>query len=44
MPLTQPNHDLKRDLQGISSGLKCSTVALKKIKQKIGGNKIIIRH
>ena len=36
--------DLKRDLQGISSDLKCSTVTLKKIKHKIGGNNIIIRH
>ncbi|KOX63829.1 hypothetical protein AA303_17160 [Pseudomonas psychrophila] len=35
MPLTQPNHDLKRDLQGIASDLKWSAVELKRIAERL---------
>ena len=35
MPLTQPNHDLKRDLQGIPSDLKWSAVELKRIAERL---------
>ena len=33
MPLTQPNHDLKRDLQGIASDLKWSSFELRGIAE-----------
>ncbi|WP_321837859.1 hypothetical protein [Pseudomonas kulmbachensis] len=35
MPLTQPNQDLKRDLQGIASDLKWSAVELKRIAERL---------
>ena len=35
MPLTQHNHDLKRDLQGIASDLKWSAVELKRIAERL---------
>ena len=35
MPLTQPNHDLKRDLQGIASDLKWSVVELMRIAERL---------
>lgn len=35
MPLTQPNHDLKCDLQGIASDLKWSAVELKRIAERL---------
>ena len=34
MPLTQPNHDLKRDLQGIASDLKWSALELGPIAER----------
>ena len=35
MPLTQPSHDLKRDLQGIASDLKWSAIELKRIAERL---------
>ena len=35
MSLTQPNQDLKRDLQGIASDLKWSAVELKRIAERL---------
>ncbi|MFW9086979.1 hypothetical protein ACOI7N_20800 [Pseudomonas sp. P2758] len=35
MPLTKPNQELKRDLQGISSDLKWSAVELKRIAERL---------
>ena len=35
MPLTKPNQDLKRDLQGIASDLKWSAVELKRIAERL---------
>ena len=35
MPLTQPSHDQKRDLQGIASDLKWSAVELKRIAERL---------
>lgn len=42
MPLTNPNQDLKRDLQGIASDLKWSAVELKRIAERLSlaGNEI----
>ena len=42
MSLTQPNQDLKRDLQGIASDLKWSAVELKRIAERLGqaGNEL----
>lgn len=35
MPLTKPNQDLKRDLQGIASDLKWSAVELMRIAERL---------
>ena len=35
MSLTQPNQDLKRNLQGIASDLKWSAVELKRIAERL---------
>lgn len=35
MPLTKPNQELKRDLQGIASDLKWSAVELKRIAERL---------
>jgi hypothetical protein len=35
MPLTKPNQDLKRDLQGIASDLKWSAVELLRIAERL---------
>ena len=35
MPLTQPNYDLKRDLQGIASDIKWSAVELMRIADRL---------
>lgn len=35
MPLTKPNQDLKRDLQGVSSDLKWSAVELVRIAERL---------
>lgn len=35
MPLTKPNQDLRRDLQGLASDLKWSAVELKRIAERI---------
>ena len=35
MPLSQPNQDLKRDLQGIASDLKWSAVELARIAERL---------
>lgn len=35
MTLTKPNQDLKRDLQGIASDLKWSTVELMRIAERL---------
>lgn len=35
MPLTNPNQDLKRDLQGIASDLKWSAVELMRIAERL---------
>ena len=35
MPLTKPNHDLKRDLKGVSSDLKWSAVELVRIAERL---------
>ena len=35
MPLTNPNQDLKRDLQGIASDLKWSAVELLRIAERL---------
>ena len=35
MPLTKPNQDLKRDLQGVSSDLKWSAVELIRIAERL---------
>ena len=35
MRLTQPNHDLQRDLQGIASDLKWSVVELMRIAERL---------
>ncbi|WP_235972447.1 hypothetical protein [Pseudomonas paraversuta] len=35
MPLSQPNQNLKRDLQGIASDLKWSAVELKRIAERL---------
>lgn len=35
MPLTEPNQDLKRDLQGIASDLKSSAVELIRIAERL---------
>lgn len=42
MPLTKPNQDLKRDLQGIASDLKWSAVELKRIAERLtlAGNEL----
>ena len=42
MSLTQPNQDLKRDLQGIASDLKWSAVELKRIADRLSqaGNEL----
>lgn len=40
MPLTKPNQDLKRDLQGVASDLKWSAVELMRVAERLslGGN------
>jgi hypothetical protein len=35
MPLTKPNQDLKRDLQGVASDLKWSAVELVRIAERL---------
>ncbi|MBD8669806.1 hypothetical protein OQ519_25145 [Pseudomonas lurida] len=35
MPLTKPNQDLKRDLQGVASDLKWSAVELMRIAERL---------
>ena len=35
MPLTMPNQDLKRDLQGVASDLKWSAVELVRIAERL---------
>ncbi|MNC51479.1 hypothetical protein D3C75_1007720 [compost metagenome] len=42
MGLNKPEHDLKRDLQGIASDLKWSAVELKRIAERLtlAGNEI----
>ena len=35
MPLTNPNQDLKRDLQGIASDLKWSAVELMRVAERL---------
>lgn len=35
MPLTKPNQDLKRDLQGIASDLKWSAVELMRVAERL---------
>ncbi|MFO3795750.1 MAG: hypothetical protein ACK8QZ_00470 [Anaerolineales bacterium] len=35
MPLTKPNQDLKRDLQGVASDLKWSAVELLRIAERL---------
>ena len=35
MPLTKPNQDLKRDLQGIASDLKWSVVELLRVAERL---------
>jgi len=35
MPLTKPNQDLKRDLQGVASDLKWSAVELIRIAERL---------
>ena len=35
MPLTKPNQDIKRDLQGIASDLKWSAVELMRIAERL---------
>lgn len=35
MPLTKPNQDLKRDLQGVASDLKWSVVELVRIAERL---------
>lgn len=35
MPLTKPNQDLRRDLQGIASDLKWSAVELMRIAERL---------
>ncbi|MOA53673.1 hypothetical protein D3C78_1771670 [compost metagenome] len=35
MPLTKPNQELRRDLQGLASDLKWSAVELKRIAERI---------
>lgn len=35
MPLTKPNQDLKRDLQGVASDLKWSAIELMRIAERL---------
>ena len=42
MPLTKPNQDLRRDLQGLASDLKWSAVELMRIAERLSqaGNEV----